>query len=409
MKKITTIILTLTMILAIFTTANAEMILSDIKVNDWFYDDVKQMIDLGVVNGYTDGTFKPQGAVKVDEFIKMLIVSMGYTTTATDSTYWADEYIVKAEELKIVDKTFINDYRYNLTREQAARIIVNALSLNENRPSNSYAEHIKKAMYDYHLIADKHKQDMIDCYSWGIMQGNKKGEMKPKETITRAETTTVLLRMMNKDRRLNLDFEAKSISGYDGDGNYNTLIAPLLNGKPVNEMIDVAYILQDEIEKSKGAENFGVGTDGAGILGCETIEKREFILKDWESFDDAALASKYTDFNFDIDFLDYKGKGKPYQLNLWKWHSNVISDERYKEPGNYCEYFMEYYKEPFYEVFKLLFEDEFKTAWEYFNTALKNRDINYTIKETIINERRFYINYDNSGIYMSISLKGQNK
>lgn len=410
MKKITTMILALTMTLAIFTTASSETILNDIKVNDWFYNDVKQMIDLGVVDGYPDNTFKPQGDVKVDEFIKMLIIGMGYTTTPTDSTYWADEYIVKAEELKIVDKTFINDYRYNLTREQAARIIVNALSLKESRPSNSYAEHIKKAMYDYPLIADKHKQDMIDCYSWGIMQGNRKGEMKPKDTITRAEATTVLLRMMNKDRRLSLDFEAKSISGYNADGEYNTLIAPLLDGKPVNEMIDVAYILQEQIEKSKGAENFGVGKGGVGIGGYETIEKQEFVLKDWEDFSDAALAGKYTDFHFSVDFLDYKGINKPYQLNLWKHQGRTVADIKYQyQFDKYCEYFMEYYKEPFYEIFKLLFEDEVKIAWEYFETALKNQDIDHKTIETVINERNFFIRYDNSYINMIISLKGQTK
>ena len=58
----------------------------------------------------------------------MVILAMGYSPNSTTSTYWADGYITKAEELKIVDKTFINDYRYNLTREQAARIIKNANS-----------------------------------------------------------------------------------------------------------------------------------------------------------------------------------------------------------------------------------------------------------------------------------------
>jgi len=64
------------MIISIFTTTNAEVNLTDVKSTDWFYSNVKEMIRLGMVDGYSNNTFKPENPVKADEFIKMLVIAL---------------------------------------------------------------------------------------------------------------------------------------------------------------------------------------------------------------------------------------------------------------------------------------------------------------------------------------------
>jgi len=51
---------------------------SDIKKTDWFYDDLSIAYSMGIVNGYSDNTFKPKDAISRNSFLKMLIEVLGY-------------------------------------------------------------------------------------------------------------------------------------------------------------------------------------------------------------------------------------------------------------------------------------------------------------------------------------------
>ena len=49
-------------------------IFSDIK-GHWAEPAINEMVSRGILEGYTDGTFRPEEPVKVDQFVKMLILS----------------------------------------------------------------------------------------------------------------------------------------------------------------------------------------------------------------------------------------------------------------------------------------------------------------------------------------------
>lgn len=422
MRKIFSFILVLTMILTGFVHIDkvyADTSFNDLNTLDWFYANVTEMIGLGIVNGYPDGTFKPQGALTADAFIKMLIIGMGYEAKPSDSTYWADGYIQKAEELKIVDKTFIADYRYNLTREQAAKIIANTLFLKETRPVATYNEYIKNAIKDYHLITDKYKQDVIDIYSLGIMQGNPENKITPKTTITRAEATTVVLRMMNKDRRLSV-VEKLSLDKYiitlkDAEGNEHIIVAPLLDGKPVTEIIEFAKLWLENLDKTKGVNGFGYSSyvNMIGADGMENQRKIDYIeaLKEKSqlSNEDLTKMAMYSDYTFNVSLIDLKGKYVPFKFDANK-KVNWLDDETYKNQfGKWGAYFTEYYLDAFKPVFKLLFEKDFDKAWNMFIEGINSNSDKWIRKSEILNERYFDIGYDGNGIIFSISLKNQYK
>ncbi len=439
MKRILSFILTLVMVLTSFVGANFICVVDsvyvidtvyanenepqdsfpDVNSLDWFYNNVTEMVSLGIVDGYPDGTFKPQGPLTADAFIKMLIIGMGYQPKSTDSTYWADGYIQKAEELKIVDKTFINDYRYNLTREQASKIIVNALSLNETRPSSTYNEYIKAAIKDYHLIADKYKQDTIDSYNFGIMQGNPDKKVNPKSTITRAEATTVVLRMINKDRRLSavkeLNLDKYSITLKDAEGKEHIIVAPLLNGKPVVEVVDFARIWLENLDKTKGSDgiDYAPFVNMIRVGGKENQEKRDYINslkgKPQLSNEELTKVAMYSDYTFNMSLIDLTGKYTPFKFNAWK-NLAWLDDETYKNQiGRWGEYFTVYYLDAFKPIFKYLFEDDYDKAWKMFVDGINSNSSTWIRKSEVLNERYFDIVYDASGVSLSISLKNEYK
>ncbi len=408
MKKITSIIIVLILIMSMSAHAE-EASLVDIKSTDWFYSNVSELMDYGLISGYPDNTFKPQNPVQIDEFLKMVIVGAGYEPKLVpESTYWAEGYILKAKELGIVDDTFIDDYRFHLTREKAARIIVNTLSLNESKPSSGYDKHIINAMFDYHLISDSFKQDMLDCYGFGIMQGNERVEMRPQETITRAETTAVILRMMNKEKRLAVEFDGvKSIEVYDGNGGTYIAVAPLHNGKVLNELIEVANLLYSN--DSKGIESISGNNTQISALAYETEERSKIVYESTlsgyisdELFDEVVL---WFNWSFNINTLEVDGKYSPYSFNTDKSVDSIVDENYHRKTELWGKFFEEYYGSTFQEIFKVLFEDEYEIAWEYFETAIHSQSSASQRIEDEINDRNFTISYGNDGMQMSISLK----
>lgn len=79
------------------------------------YADVRELVDRGVLSGYPDGTFRPDHAVRRDEFAKMIVVALGkepriaLTTTRfrdVPTSHWANPYIrVAAEQGLVTGKT----------------------------------------------------------------------------------------------------------------------------------------------------------------------------------------------------------------------------------------------------------------------------------------------------------------
>ncbi len=142
-----------------------------------------------------------------------------------------------------------------MTREQAAKIIANALSLKEMRPLDVYYNHIKPIIRDFYMVQDKYKEDVVDCYAWGIMQGDNNRLINPQKTITRAETTTAILRLIDKSRRLPVKLDGvKTLQMETSEQTQGLLVAPIYKGKVINEIVDLMEIVQKNEKNSLGIE-----------------------------------------------------------------------------------------------------------------------------------------------------------
>ena len=76
LKSIIIMVLAITMLVqapitaGALTTSNTSF--SDVSQDAWYYDTVNKLSTLGIINGYPDGTFKPDNTLTRGEFIKML-------------------------------------------------------------------------------------------------------------------------------------------------------------------------------------------------------------------------------------------------------------------------------------------------------------------------------------------------
>lgn len=99
---------------------------------------INKLVNFGIINGYTDGTFKPENNITRAEFSKLIIFATGYNYTeyeisddfidVTDS-HWAKDYIYISKKLGIVNGTSDTTFEPegNITYEEAIKMIVCAL------------------------------------------------------------------------------------------------------------------------------------------------------------------------------------------------------------------------------------------------------------------------------------------
>jgi hypothetical protein len=86
MKKILSLVLVLSLVLGTFSFAFADGHLPEDIVGEDYQEEVETLMALGVVNGYPDGTFKPERTVTRAEMAKLLVEALGYGELAEGAT-----------------------------------------------------------------------------------------------------------------------------------------------------------------------------------------------------------------------------------------------------------------------------------------------------------------------------------
>ncbi|OPX84341.1 MAG: Endoglucanase precursor [Pelotomaculum sp. PtaB.Bin104] len=112
----------------------------DVRDSHWAAEVIKQMCKKGIVNGYPDGTFKPEN---------------------------------------------------NITRAEFAKIIVEAMKLDQENPSIPSFTDIKRGDWYYGYVEAAAKSDLV--------KGFETGEFRPNERINREQIAAVLVRALGKE------------------------------------------------------------------------------------------------------------------------------------------------------------------------------------------------------------------
>lgn len=84
----------------------SELPFSDIDDNNsdinWAIPNINTAYGMGIINGYEDGTFRPNDNVAYEEAIKMIVCTLGYTDIDISGTPWYAQYIAQANKLGII-------------------------------------------------------------------------------------------------------------------------------------------------------------------------------------------------------------------------------------------------------------------------------------------------------------------
>jgi len=177
----------------------------DVKETDWFYKDVMELTNRGLISGYSDNSFKPSNQIRVDEFIKILISSIDENIVPSSSGYWAESYINRSKELGIVKEGEFSDYTRYITRGEMAKMIVRAgESAKDKELSLDIPENYKGYSYlitDYSTLDSDSKDIALKVFTSGIISGFSDGSFGFDKNATRAEASAIIMRFLDKERR----------------------------------------------------------------------------------------------------------------------------------------------------------------------------------------------------------------
>lgn len=172
--------------------------------NHWSKIFVESMAAKHIINGYEDGTFKPNDDITRSEFTKMIVLALEldieeYKGTFTDveSDVWYADYVgtmVKNGLIKgYEDGTFKPNHK--ITRAEMANIIGNVLDLEVNKVEK---KELLGELKDKEDIKAWVEDSVAKVVKSGIMVGDENNNFKPNETTTRGEAATAIYRLYNR-------------------------------------------------------------------------------------------------------------------------------------------------------------------------------------------------------------------
>ena len=183
---------------------------SDIKGKEWYAADVLALAgnSNGIIKGYPDGSFRAGAKLTVDQFITML-VRAGGETAANHAEYWAIHYLNKAKEMGILQDGDFADFRAEISREEMALLMMRFLAGREDL-SNLDTNQAEEAIVDFALVGayqkttpgkERYQKAVKEAYVLGLLTGYEDTSFQPQGILTRAEAATVIMRLLNPNRR----------------------------------------------------------------------------------------------------------------------------------------------------------------------------------------------------------------
>lgn len=184
---------------------------SDIKASLSKYSDIKthwgspyigKLTLLKILEG-SNGKFVPDGNINIASFIKITVLALGYNISPSISikTKWYDSFVKQALADKLISIGEFEDYTKPITREQAAKIMVRAITLKDKAPNQRLFNSLRAKSRDYIKVNDMYKQFMTDAYLLGAFEFAKDGVMNPKGVLTRAQACAVAIRLLDMKAR----------------------------------------------------------------------------------------------------------------------------------------------------------------------------------------------------------------
>ena len=310
---------------------------SDVNQSAWYASYVNKISELNAFSGYEDGTFRPDNQITQEEFIKTVVCLIcGELNESNAPTVkntwnskwssWAVPYLDKAFELGLITEqdTMFKLVGIPCNRGEMAKVITRAVEYLKEDSVADTSTYITK-LKDYNRIKEEYKPYVLQAYAKGILSGYDDGTFRDDGLLTRAEASSVLVRLIDKKERVNSDETL-----YDYFGRKVTWTEPLRTDVPEQYQVSMSDISISQAIYDEAVVN-------GGNISTKTLSRSKAMM-----FEDLVLQSiKYDGDTITLTVPDYLPESQRWVISLGYWETDKDYDMtnvkhiKISEPGEY--------------------------------------------------------------------------
>jgi len=169
----------------------------------WAETYTERLVGMGVIDGFEDGTFRPEAEVTRAQFAKMISEALGLASSGASPAFdddavtpdWAKRGVAAAAAAGLI-RGYENDGRTTfrghqaITRAEMAAMLARALSSDASRPGAA------TRLEDEEQLPEWAKAAIRTVVDAGIINGYDDGTFRPSQAVTRAETAAMIYRLL---------------------------------------------------------------------------------------------------------------------------------------------------------------------------------------------------------------------
>ena len=288
---------------------------SDVNQSAWYASYVNKISELNAFSGYEDGTFRPDNQITQEEFIKTVVCLIcGELNESNAPTVkntwnskwssWAIPYLDKAFELGLITEqdTMFKLVGIPCNRGEMAKVITRAVEYLKEDSVADTSTYITK-LKDYNRMKEEYKPYVLQAYAKGILSGYDDGTFRDDGLLTRAEASSVLVRLIDKNERINSDETL-----YDYFGRKVTWTEPLRTDVPEQYQVSLSDISISQAIYDEAVAN-------GGNISTKTLSRSKAMM-----FEDLVLQSiKYDGDTITLTVPDYLPESQRWAIEIAYW------------------------------------------------------------------------------------------
>ncbi len=288
---------------------------SDVNQSAWYASYVNKISELNAFSGYEDGTFRPDNQITQEEFIKTVVCLIcGELNESNAPTVkntwnskwssWAIPYLDKAFELGLITEqdTMFKLVGIPCNRGEMAKVITRAVEYLKEDSVADTSTYITK-LKDYNRMKEEYKPYVLQAYAKGILSGYDDGTFRDDGLLTRAEASSVLVRLIDKKERVNSDETL-----YDYFGRKVTWTEPLRTDVPEQYQVSMSDISISQAIYDEAVVN-------GGNISTKTLSRSKAMM-----FEDLVLQSiKYDGDTITLTVPDYLPESQRWAIEIAYW------------------------------------------------------------------------------------------
>lgn len=310
---------------------------SDVNQSAWYASYVNKISELNAFSGYEDGTFRPDNQITQEEFIKTVVCLIcGELNESNAPTVkntwnskwssWAVPYLDKAFELGLITEqdTMFKLVGIPCNRGEMAKVITRAAEYLKEDSVADTSTYITK-LKDYNRIKEEYKPYVLQAYAKGILSGYDDGTFRDDGLLTRAEASSVLVRLIDKNERVNSDETL-----YDYFGRKVTWTEPLRTDVPEQYQVSLSDISISQAIYDEAVAN-------GGNISTKTLSRSKAMM-----FEDLVLQSiRYDGDTITLTVPDVLPESQRWVISVGYWETDKdydmtnVKNIQISEPGEY--------------------------------------------------------------------------